>query len=116
MNSTFNLLTGSFLLLLGAAACGAASTPSSTVSTIALSPSPCVVGRTDSIQMSAVATLPDGTKQEVGSGSGVEWATANSNTATVNSTGVVVGVNAGITAITAEYQNATGSLNCTVGP
>jgi hypothetical protein len=27
-----------------------------------------------------------------------------------------VGVNAGITAVTAEYQGATGSINCTVGP
>lgn len=39
----------------------------------------------------------------------------NSNTATANAARVVVGVNAGLTAVTAEFQGATGSVNCTVG-
>jgi hypothetical protein len=92
------------------------STSSSTVSAIAVSPAPCAVGRTDSLQMSAVATMPDGTKQSLASSSGVQWTTGNSSTATVNPAGVLVGVNAGVTAITAKYQGATGSIDCTVGP
>jgi hypothetical protein len=103
-------------LALAASACGAggSSTSSSSVSAIAVSPSPCAVGRTDSVQMSAVATLPNGTKQNLTSSSGVTWSTGNSNTATTNATGMVVGVNAGVTAITAEYQGATGTVDCTV--
>jgi hypothetical protein len=64
--------------------------------------------------MSASATLPDGTKKDVTGAA--TWSTDNSNTATVNSSGVVVGVNAGVTKITASYEGATGSVDCTVGP
>jgi trimeric autotransporter adhesin len=104
------------ITLLGAigVACGS-STSSGSVSAIALSPSPCGVARTSSVQMGAVATLSDGTKQDLG-GRAVTWTTGNTSTATVSATGVVVGVNVGVTEITAAYQGATGSLNCTVGP
>ena len=115
MNTTFQLLTSS-LVMFAAVACGGSSASSSTVSAIAISPSPCAVGRTDSVQMAARATLPDGTQVQVGSNPGVAWTTGNSSTATVNATGMVVGVNAGITSVTAEYQGATGSVDCTVGP
>jgi S1-C subfamily serine protease len=98
-----------------AAACGS-STSSSSVSAIAVSPSPCAVGRTDSQQMSAVATLPDGTKQTITTSPGVTWSTGNQNTATVDAQGIVVGVNAGVTSVTAAYEGATGSVDCTVGP
>ncbi len=102
--------------LFGAALCVAcgSSTSSSSVSAIGVSPSPCAVGRTDSQQMSASATLPDGTKKDVTAAA--TWSTDNSNTATVNPSGVVVGVNAGVTKITASYEGATGSVDCTVGP
>jgi uncharacterized protein YjdB len=96
------------------AGCAGSSTSSATVSAIGLSPAPCGVSRTNSVQMSALATMSNGSKQEVTSG--VTWTSANTNTATVNATGIVVGVNPGITAITATYQGATGTLNCTVGP
>ncbi len=79
-----------------------------------LPPDPCAVGRTDSVHLSALATLPDGTKKDITTDS--EWSTANSNTATVDSSGTVVGVNAGVTSITASYSGATGSVDCTVGP
>lgn len=115
MNTILKMLTSS-LVMLAAVACGASSTSSSTISAIAISPSPCVMRRTDSVQMTAIATQPNGAKQDIGSSPGVAWTTGNSSTATVNPTGVVVGVNAGITAITAEYQGATGSVDCTVGP
>jgi len=104
-------------LLLAAPACSSTSTmPSATVSAIAVSPNPCVVGHTDSRQMSALATLPDGTKKDVTSDPSTTWNSDNTNTATVDPTGVVVGVNAGITTITATYQGASGDVKCTVGP
>jgi hypothetical protein len=64
--------------------------------------------------MTATATLPDGTKEPVTSSAG--WSTANAQTATVNQSGIVVGVNGGSTGITATYQGATGSIDCTVSP
>jgi ABC-type Fe3+-hydroxamate transport system substrate-binding protein len=94
-------------------ACGS-STSSSSVSAIAVSPSPCTVGRTNSVQMSAVATMPDGNKQTITSSAA--WSTANAQTATVNPQGIVVGVNGGSTSITATYEGATGSIDCTVSP
>jgi|GEM_PF-2875046 len=104
-------------LLLAAAACSDSSTtPSPTVSAIAVSPNPCAIGHTDSRQMSALATLPDGTKKDITSDPGTTWTSGNTNTATVSSTGVVVGVNPGITAITATYQGASGKVDCTIGP
>lgn len=102
-------------LMFALVGCGSdSSTSSATVSAIAVSPNPCAVGKSDSVQMSALATLPDGTKQDVSSTA--TWATANSQTATVDGKGNVVGVAAGVTSISAEYQGATGKVDCTVGP
>jgi len=96
--------------------CGGSSTSSSSVSAIAISPSPCAVGRTDSRKMSALATMPDGTKKDITTDPGTKWTSANTNTLTVNTDGTVVGVNPGVTAVTATFQGASGSLDCTVGP
>jgi hypothetical protein len=103
-------------LIAGAGLCTACGSSSSSpsVSAIGVSPSPCAVGRTDSQQMTASATLPDGSKQDVTGASA--WSTDNANVATVNPSGVVVGVNPGVTKITATYQGATGSVDCTIGP
>jgi hypothetical protein len=95
--------------------CGNA-TSSPEVSAISVTPSPCLVGRTNSQQMSATATLPNGVKEDVTQTPGINWSTGNTNTATVNPTGVVVGVNLGVTAITATFEGASGSVECTVGP
>jgi hypothetical protein len=86
------------------------------VSAIGISPSVCVVGRTDSKQLSAEATLPDGSKTDITSNTQTTWSSANTDTATVNEGGVVVGVNPGVTKITASFEGATGSIDCTVGP
>jgi hypothetical protein len=104
-----------FAFAVVAAGCGS-STPSSTVSAIGISPDPCAVGRTNSIQMKAVATMPDGTKEDITTASGVQWSSGNSGTLTVNQSGVVVGVNAGITSVKVAYSGATGSVDCTVAP
>jgi hypothetical protein len=116
MNQVSNLAIASFALL--AAACGTTGTSSSSssVSAIGLSPDPCALGRTKTQQMTATATLPDGTKQDITTASGAVWSSANTQTATVSSQGVVVGVNVGSTAITIAYEGATGSLDCTIAP
>ncbi|MEO8878070.1 MAG: Ig-like domain-containing protein [Polyangiaceae bacterium] len=116
MKSLTHFAYGALALSIAFAAsgCSADSTTSSaTVSAIAVSPNPCAVGHTDSIQMSALATLPDGTKKDITSDA--TWATNNSNTATVSDKGTVVGVNAGVTSISASYQGAEGKVDCTVG-
>src|ERR1700679_980672 len=100
-------------LLAFAAACGSSSS-SPIVSAISLSPSPCAVGRTDSVQMTAIATMPDGSKEPITTAA--IWTTANAQTATVNPQGIVVGVNGGSTSITAAFEGATGSIDCTVSP
>jgi hypothetical protein len=104
-----------FAVAVLAAGCGS-STSSPTVSAIGVSPDPCAVGRTDSVQMNAQATMPDGSKKDITTASGVEWSSGNTNTLTVSQSGVVVGVNAGVTAVNVTYQGATGSIDCTVGP
>jgi hypothetical protein len=105
-------------LALAAVACGASgtSTSSAQVSAISIAPDPCAVGRTATQQMTATATLNDGSKQGLTSAEGATWSSANTGTATVSNNGVVVGVNAGVTSITVAYEGATGSLDCTVGP
>lgn len=96
------------------AGCGNSSTSSPAVSAIALSPSPCAVSRSNSVQMHAMATLPDGTKKDVTSLA--KWSSGNTQTLTVDQGGTIVGVNTGITAVTAEYEKANGTLDCTVSP
>jgi hypothetical protein len=103
------------LLAAGALDCGS-STPSSSVSAIGLRPDPCAVRQTDATQMTAEATLPDGTKTDITSADGVEWSSGNTSVLTVNAKGVVVGVNLGITSVAVNYQGARGSIDCTVTP
>lgn len=112
----FNLVSLALSLGVGALclACSGSSTSSATVSAIDLSPTPCTVGKSDSRTLTATATLPDGTKKDISSSA--TWSTDNSQTATVNGSGVVVGVNTGVTKITASYEGASGSEDCTVGP
>jgi len=106
----------SFGLVMTALACGGSATSSSTVSAIGITPDPCAVSRTNSIQMSAEATMPDGSKKDITTAAGVQWSSGNTNTLTVNDAGVVVGVNAGVTSVKVAYSGATGSVDCTVGP
>jgi Bacterial Ig-like domain (group 2) len=101
---------------IGGLGCGSSSTSSSSVSAIAVSPSVCVVGRTSSKQLTAEATLPDGGKEDITSNAATGWSSDNTNTLTVSTTGVVVGVNAGITKVTASFEGASGSVECTVSP
>jgi hypothetical protein len=48
--------------------------------------------------------------------SDASWSTDNAHTATVNKSGVLVGVNDGVTKITVTYEGATGTEECIVMP
>jgi hypothetical protein len=97
-------------------ACGESSTSSATVSAISISPSPCAVTRTNSVQLTATATLNDGTKEDLSGNPAATWATGDMNTATVSANGVLVGVSTGVTKITVTFEGATGEEDCTVAP
>ncbi len=111
------IATAAVPLLALCAACGTSNnTSSAAVSEISITPSPCGVGKGDTISAHAQATLPDGSKEDITSSAGVEWTSSNTNTLTVTNTGIVVGVSAGITNINVAYLGATASLGCTVTP
>lgn len=84
------------------------------VSVVTVSPNPCGLSKTGSQQMSAQATYANGTKQDVTTSA--TWTSSNTATATVDSSGNVVGVSGGTVTITAALDGTTGSAGCVVGP
>jgi len=115
MNSFFGLFAAAIATVSGAG-CGGSNTSSKAVSSISISPSPCVVVRTQSAQLSAEATFPDGTTREITSSPGAVWTSENTQTLTVDATGIAVGVNSGSTNVTITYEGASSTTNCTVSP
>jgi uncharacterized protein YjdB len=99
------------VLALFAVACGSSTSPS-TVSAVAVSGTPPAVGATS--QFSAMATLSDGTTQDVTNLA--TWVSSNTDEATVSSAGLVTGVGAGTVTIQATYQSVTGSDQITLTP
>ena len=97
------------VLGLFAAACGSSTSPS-TVSTVAITGTPPLVGATS--QFSAIAALSDGTTLDVTSVS--TWTSSNTAEAVVSSTGLVTGVGAGTVTVQATYQSITGSDQITL--
>jgi hypothetical protein len=65
-------------------------------------------------QLTATATLSDGTTQNVTSSA--TWQSSNATVATVSSTGLVTAVAAGTTTITATSQGRSGALVVSVSP
>jgi hypothetical protein len=110
------LSAGAVVAAASGAAARAASGVSTTVSAIGISPSACVVGRTDSTQLAAEATLRDGSREDITSNPRTRWLTANASIATADRTGTVVGVNVGVTTVTVAFDGATRSVSCAVGP
>jgi uncharacterized protein YjdB len=103
------------IILATLAACTSnAQTPNGSVSAVSVSPNPCGVGRTSSQQMSAQATLADGSKEDVTKNA--SWTSSNTSIATVDSTGNLVGVSAGTVTITAAFDGQNGTAGCLVGP
>jgi Big-like domain-containing protein len=85
------------------AAC--APTSPTTVSSVAVSGSAPAIGGTS--QLIAMATLADGTTQNVSTQA--TWQSSNTAIATVSSTGIVTGVSSGTAVIQATYLTITGS-------
>ena len=97
------------VLALFAVACGSSTSPS-TVSTVAITGTPPVVGAT--AQFTAMATLSDGTTLDVTSVS--TWVSSNTAEAVVSASGLVTGVGAGTVTVQATYQSVTGSDQITL--
>jgi hypothetical protein len=97
-------------LVVFALACGNSSNSPSTVNSVAVTGAVPAIGA--SSQFSAVATMSDGTTQDVTSTA--TWTSSNAAEATVSSTGVVTGVAAGTLAIQATFQSVTGSDQITL--
>ena len=95
-----------------ALACGNSTTTPSTVSSIAVTGVAPAIGA--SVQFSAVATMSDGTAQDVTATA--TWTSSDTADATVSATGVVTGVAPGTVAIQATYQSVTGSDQITLTP
>jgi uncharacterized protein YjdB len=94
-----------FVVAVFAAACSSSPTSSTTVASIAIRGSAPTVGST--AQLTATATMSNGTTQDVTSSA--TWQSGDATIATVSSGGVVTGVAAGSTTVTATYQSVTGS-------
>jgi|SRR5215813_8380750 len=93
-----------------AAACGSNSTSPTSVSSIAITGAAPVVG--GSAQFAAIATMSNGTTQDVTGLSA--WSSSNTGAATVSSTGLVQGVGAGTTTVTATYLSVSGTDPITI--
>jgi uncharacterized protein YjdB len=102
----------SFVLALAliAVACGGTSTSPTTVSSIAVTGTAPVVGATT--QFTAIATMSNGTTQDVTSLS--TWQSSNTSSATVSSSGVVTGVAEGTATVQATYLNVSGTDAITI--
>ena len=102
------------LAALVAAACAkkSSSTPSPTVSGVAVTGNGAFTSKNQTSQLTATATLSDGTTQNVTNTA--TWSSSNSGVATVSSTGLVTAVSFGSATITATYQGAQGSLSALV--
>ena len=91
------------------AACGSSTSPSS-VGSIAVTGIAPAVGATS--QLTATATLSDGTTQDVTSSA--TWLASDPTVVTVSATGVVTGIGPGTTSVFATVGAVTGSLQLTV--
>ncbi len=106
---------GTVVMLIGLAAssfaCSKSATTPTTVSSVAVSGTAPALGATS--QFTAMATMSDGTTQDVTSQA--TWTSTNAADATVSSTGLVTGVTAGSVAIQATYQSVTGTDLIAIG-
>ncbi|HEY2101508.1 MAG TPA: Ig-like domain-containing protein [Pseudonocardia sp.] len=83
-----------------------------TVESIAVTPAAPSISHTSTIQMTATATMSNFTTQDVTSLA--TWSSATTADATVNSTGLVTGVAAGSSVITATYETISGNTTVTL--
>jgi hypothetical protein len=98
-------------LAVSSLACSKSNTSPSTVSSIAITGIAPTVGA--SSQFTAIATMGDGTTQDVTSTA--TWRSSNTSDATVSTTGIVTSVSAGTVQIQATYLTVTGTDSLTIG-
>ena len=98
-------------LAVSSLACSKSNTSPSTVSSIAITGIAPAVGA--SAQFTAIATMGDGTTQDVTSTAA--WQSSNPSDATVSTTGVVTSVSAGTVQIQATYLTVTGTDSLAIG-
>ena len=100
-------------LLIGAtlvtAACGSSTSPSSVASIAVTGTAPAVGAVT---QLTATATLSDGTTQDVTNSA--TWLASDPTVVTVSATGAVTGVRPGTTSVFVTVGAVTGALQLTV--
>ena len=94
-----------------AAACATPTLPSATISSLTITGTPPVVGATAQYSASVVVAST-GDVQNVSSIA--TWQVANTATATISKTGLVTGVAAGSTTVTATYNGTTVSQPLTI--
>jgi uncharacterized protein YjdB len=105
MSRTVGVLVVVAATALLAIACGNSSTSATTIASLAVTGTAPKVGA--SAQFSAIATMGDGSTQDVSSLA--TWQSSNAAVATVSSTGVVTGVGAGSVTVNAVYQTVSAS-------
>ena len=119
MRKYFGAVAGGAMFF--AMACGSAPAPSTpsalpaisgTVTSLKVTGPPLVVG--DALQFSAIATMADGTSQQVTSLS--SWTSSNPSIATVSTGGVVTAIKEGGVSIRATFGGATDSEYHNVTP
>jgi hypothetical protein len=87
------------------AACGNTTTAASTVSSLSIAGSVPSVG--SSSQLTAIATLGDGSTEDVTRAP--TWQSSNSDYATVSATGVITALSSGSVVVQATYSGVTGA-------
>jgi hypothetical protein len=102
-------------LIVSVSGCGSnaptsASGPGVTVTSVSVTGAPPIVGAT--AQLSATATLSNGTTQAVTTQAA--WSSSNTSIATVTSSGILTGIAAGESDITATYQSVSGRSHVTI--
>ena len=99
------------LIVASAAACATPTLPSSTIESLTITGTPPVVGATAQYSASVVLTSTGDVQNVTGLAT---WQVANTATATISKTGLVTGVAAGSTTVTATYNGTTVSQPLTI--
>ena len=98
-------------LIATSAACTQPTLPSATITSLTISGTPPAVGATSqysaSVELASASDVQNVTSL-------VTWQVANTATATISKTGLVTGVAAGSTTVTATYNGTTASQQLTI--